>query len=340
LWPCLFETAALNHASAAELAIGFERAVVAERLPEMRAGYDKTRTAVGLLPATVISLCVLLGGCSSLSGHSSAPLDAPLKVVVGPVILESPLPKSTQIHSFSDDPSPEFEPVIVAQLVDELQTKAQQFLTEQLAHQSGLVVVPFDETRRMLADVAPAGTPLTAEQIDALASQSGADVVITGLIHDYGRVRWQYWVTGWMVHATIFTTVIGLATAWHPAAIGAYLAFDATTDFPLWYGGAQVFGWAFRPVRVHLDVVQMRNCRGVVWSEDELALKVPGKTLAEYPPEQQSKKEVQLEANLKRVMAEFAETIAPKLVLQPCLADGNPAKISTFSIWTFFDLLY
>lgn len=199
------------------------------------------------------------------------------------MVLERPLPQSTQIHSFADDPPPELEAVVVAQFVDEIQTNAQQFLTAALAHQSGLVVIPFDETCRIMADLAPAGTPLTAEQVDALAAQSGADVVIAGLIHDYGRVRWQYWVTGWGTHATVFTTAIGLATAWNPAAIGAYLAFDATTDFPLWYGGAQVFGWAFRPVRVHAEAVQMRNCHGVVWSEDELAVKVPGKTLAEYP---------------------------------------------------------
>src|SRR5437868_1801066 len=123
-------------------------------MPEMHVGYENTRNAVVMLPATVMSLCFILGGCSSLNGHTSAPLDPPLKVVVGPVILERPLPKSTQIHSFSDDPSPEFEPVILVQLVDELQTKAQLFLTEQLARQSGLVVVPFDETRRMLADLA------------------------------------------------------------------------------------------------------------------------------------------------------------------------------------------
>jgi hypothetical protein len=306
-------------------------------MPEM---YDNTRNAIGRLPATVMSLCVLLGGCSSLSGHASAPSDAPLKVVVGPVILESPLPKSTHIHSFSDDPSPEFEPVIIAQLVDELQIKAQQFLTEQLAHQRGLVVVPFDETRRMLADLAPAGTPLTAEQIDALASQSGTDVVITGLIHDYGQVRWQYWVTGLAIHATTELLLVGFASGWNPAIVVPFFFLDVATDVPIWYGGGYVFGWAFRPVRVHLEAVQIRNCRGVVWSEDELAIKVPGKMLAEYPPEEQSKKEIQLEANLKHVMAEFAETIAPKLVLQPYQADGNPATISSFSIWSVFDLLY
>jgi hypothetical protein len=158
-----------------ELAISFEGAMVAERMSEMHVKYDNPRNTVGILPA-MTSLCFLLGGCSSLSGTTSAPLDAPLKVVVGPVILEGPLPKSTQIYSFSVDPSSESEPVIMAQLVDELQTKAQQILTEQLTHQSGLVVIPFDETRRMLANLVPAGVLLTAEQVDALASQSGADV--------------------------------------------------------------------------------------------------------------------------------------------------------------------
>jgi hypothetical protein len=283
-----------------------------------------------------MSLWILLVGCSSVNGHSAVPL----RVVVGPVILESPLPKSTQIHSFDNDPPLELEAVIVAQVVDEIQTKAQKFLTEALAHQSELVVIPFDETRRMMADLAPAGTPLTAEQVDALAAVTGADVVLTGLIHDYGQVRWQYWVTGWVTHATIFTTVIGLATAWNPAAIGAYLAFDATTDFPLWYGGAEIFGWVFRPVRAHVEAVQIKNCRGLVWSEDELAMKVPGKTLSEYPPEQQSKKEIQLEANLQHVMGDIAETVGPKLTVQPCQIDGNPTKISTFSLWSVLDLLY
>ena len=184
----------------------------------MHVKYDNPRNTVGILPA-MVSLCFLLGGCSSLSGTTSAPLDAPLKVVVGPVILEGPLPQSTQIHSFSDDPSPEVEPVIMAQLVDELQTKAQQILTEQLTHQSGLVVVPFDETRRMLTDLVPAGVPLTAEQIDALASQSGADVVITGLIHDYGKVRWQYWASGLAIHATTELLIVGFASGWNPAIV-------------------------------------------------------------------------------------------------------------------------
>jgi hypothetical protein len=47
-------------------------------------------------------------------------------------------------------------------------------------------------------------------------------------------------------------------------------AIDAATDFPLWYGGAEIFGFAFRPVRVHLDAIQVRPCTGKIWSRDEL----------------------------------------------------------------------
>ena len=80
----------------------------------MHVGYDNTAIAGITLPAAVMSLGVFRWGCSSLSGHSSVPFDPPLKVVVGPVILETPLPKSTQIYSFSEDPSPEVEPLIMA----------------------------------------------------------------------------------------------------------------------------------------------------------------------------------------------------------------------------------
>jgi hypothetical protein len=222
-----------------------------------------------------------------------------------------------RVHRFIpfDDPSPEVDPLILAQLVDELQTKSQQFLTEQLALQSGLVVIPFEETRRRLADLAPTGAPLTAEQVDALASQSGADVVITGLIHDY--VRWQYWVTGLAIHATTELVLVGFARGWNPAIVVPFFFFDVATDMPIWYGGAYVFGWAFRPVRVGLEATQVRNCRGLVWNGEELAIHVPGKILAEYAAEERSKKEIQLEANLKWVMSvrrdHRAEAGAPTL---------------------------
>ncbi len=286
----------------------------------------------------MIALCGMLGGCITLGRPPASLTASPLKVVVGPVILEALITKSTQIHSFEEAPSPEIDPVLLAQMKEEIQIRAQRFLTEHLARHSGIMVVPFDETRRLLDDLAPAGAPLTEDQIRVLGHQTGADIVVTGLIHDYGAVRWQYWVTGWLLHVSAWTTAIGVATAWNPAAVGAFLAVDATTDFPIWYGGAEIAGWAFRPVRVHLDAFQLQPCEGPVWSDDALRVRVPGKALAEYSPEEQKRKEVQLEANLNRAMAELAETAGEKLVLRTCTEDGKPEKIRGFSLSSLFDL--
>lgn len=293
----------------------------------------------GLLCLGRITLCGALAGCGTLGGQPPSSTASSLKVVVGPVILEAPITKSTQIHSFKDAPPPEAEPGLLAELKGEIQIKAQRFLTDHLARQSGLLVVPFDETRRLLADLAPLGPPLSDDQLKALSKQSGADVVVTALIHDYAVVRWQYWVTGWLLHVSVATTVVGAATGWNPAVIGAYLAIDATTDFPLWYGGASVFGWTFRPVRVHLDATQITNCQGLTWTDEELAIKVPGETLAQYPPEDRGRKEIQLEANLSRAMADLAETAGRKLKVQPCDDEGRPAKISGFSVFSLLDYL-
>lgn len=292
----------------------------------------------GLLCIGRITLCGVLGGCSTLGGQPLSATPPPLKVVVGPVILEAPITKSTQIHSFDEEPSAENEPVLLAQLKEEIQITAQGFLTEHLARQSGLMVVSFDETRRLLADLAPAGAPLTEDQVRALGHQTGADIVITGLIHDYGAVRWQYWVTGLVVHSAVGLTILGVATAWNPVAIGAYFVYELP-DVAIWSGGAYVFGWAFRPVRVHLDAFQLKNCEGPVWTDDALRVRVPGKALAEYPVEKQKLKEVQLEVNLNRAMAELAETAGEKLALQACMEDGKPEKIRGFSFSSLFDLL-
>jgi len=54
---------------------------------------------------------------------------------------------------------------------------------------------------------------LTHAQVQSLGQQAGADHVVTGLIHDYGRVRWQYWVSGGLAYVAVATTIVGFATA-------------------------------------------------------------------------------------------------------------------------------
>jgi hypothetical protein len=283
-----------------------------------------------------ILTCVVTLGCATHPLERSGP---PLKIVVGPVTFEAPVTKSKQIYTFEDNPDSDVDRQLLPILIDDINVTTQRLFTDELAKHSGFRVIPFDETRRLLADITSAGTPLPDAQLQALGQQTGADLVVTGLIHDYGKVRWQYWITGWLIHMTVEVTIVGLATAWNPAAIGAFLAVDATTDFPLWYGGAEMFGFAFRPVRLHLRAFQVKPCPGEIWSRDELMVRVPGKRLAEYPEEQQHLKQVQLEANLKRAAEELTAEAADALETQPC-SDKNEAKpLPTFSWAAIFDLL-
>lgn len=69
------------------------------------------------------------------------------------------------------------------------------------------------------------------------------------------------------------------------------------------------------------------SCSGKIWSTDQVVVKVPGKTLTEYPAEERNRKEVQLEANLKRAMEDITENIADNLHIQPCTSDKRPQEI-------------
>jgi hypothetical protein len=247
--------------------------------------------------------------------------------------------KSKQIHTFEENPDADMDRQLLPVLIDEIEVTAQRLLTAELAKHPGVRVIPFDETRRLLADISPAHKPLTEAQIQTLGQQTGADQVVTGLIHDYGKVRWQYWVTGWLAHVAVATTIVGFATGWNPAAIGAYLAVDATTDLPLWWGGAEIFGFAFRPVRLHLDAIQVRPCPGEIWSRDELMVRVPGKRLEQYPEDQQHLKQVQLQANLERSVEDIAAEAAEVLEFRPCSEHNEAKPLSSFSWASMFDLL-
>ena len=289
---------------------------------------------------SIIALVLLLQGCGSVGQVPPDAPTAPLKVFVGPVFLEASVTKPSQVQSVEETLPPEQELAMLRPLIDTIESTAQRLLTDSLSKETRFLVVPFEEAHRLQADFTTSHTLPTDAQIRDLGRRAGADIVITGLIHDYGAVRWQYWVTGWLTHVSIATTIVGAATAWNPAAMGTYLVIDATTDFPLWWGGGSVFGWTFRPVRLHADATQMTNCEGLIWTKEELATKVPGKALEEYPEELRGKKEIQLEANLKRAAGAVAEAAGEKLALQACDEDGKPEEISSFSILSILDLLY
>lgn len=283
----------------------------------MRSTEPKIRCLWLGLVLVIIVLPLLTAGCSLLWSRSLPAPDPAMKVLVGPITMDATIKRSTQIHSFEDVPSPEVEPTLRAQLIQEVELHAQSLLTEQLARQEGFEVISFQDARRIQAQLGPLDMRLTKEQLLTLARQTGADVVLFGRIHDYGSLKWQHWVTGWISVASAHTTIVGALTAWNPIAMGGYLAYDLVTDLPLWYGGVYVLGWAFRPVHIELEAIQLAGCEVQSWDDQELVIR-SGKALAAHPPEQRRRKEVQLQVNLEQALQKAAEAAGRELRRQAC----------------------
>lgn len=117
----------------------------------------------------VFVLCALMPGCATPPRDHSA---SPLTIAVGPVTFEAPVTKSKQIYTFEENPEPEVDRQLLPVLIEDIEVTAQRLLTEELTKHSGIRVIPFDETRRLLADIAPARQPLNEAQIQALGQHT------------------------------------------------------------------------------------------------------------------------------------------------------------------------
>ena len=270
--------------------------------------------------SAIFVLVLVEGGCS-LWSRSLPPAEPPLKILVAPVTMEAPIKRSQQIYSFETPPSQETEPSIRAELIQVVEVKAQEVLTQYLAEQPGFTVVPFTEARGLIRNLHLSGLKLDDGQLQALGKEAGADILVSARIGAYGSVPWKYWLTGLATQNVAELIVLGLATGWNPIAIGVWFGTDVLLiDLPLWAGGAYIFGWAFRPVEIEVEAIQIDDCSGQIWKKTEFVNLVPGKTLTQYPPEERKKKEVQLAANLDHAMMNLAESAGKRLRKKPCPA--------------------
>lgn len=261
---------------------------------------------------------LILQGCAFLPGHTLPPPNPPLTVLVGPVTLDAPVTSPSDLYTFRERPFSETKHQLLAQLIEEVEVTGQRILTEQLARQPGFTVVPFADARRLHTNRQSTSRQLDAEALRSLGKEAQADIVIAAHIVDYGVVRWQYWVPGLLLSMLAETLIVGAATGFNPAFMAATAGSELLTDVPFWWGGAYIAGWALRPVQVQAEALRATGCEQHVWKEEALVILVPWKTLANYPPEERRRKEVQLEVNLTRALTEIAENAGYELRLTPC----------------------
>lgn len=275
---------------------------------------DFIRASLGLAV-----LLLLTGGCGRLWWGNVAPPASPITVLVAPIVLSAPVASTSDLYTFDEyPPSQELEPQLLAQLIDEVEQRAQRMFTEELSRRGSFRVLPFSEARRIQTEPNDGTKSLTEERLRLLGKQAGVDLVISGRILDYGKVQRRYWVTGFALSMLTETLTVGAIAGWNPLIMAATAGSELVTDLPFWWGGAYVAGWAFRPVRVEIEAVQPTECEGPVWSAQDLAVLVPGKTLDRYPTEDRRRKEMQLEANLAQVLSELADKADRELRLKSC----------------------
>ncbi len=129
---------------------------------------------------------VLMTGCSLLWSRPVGPPIPPIRLLVTEMRMEAPVTSPADLHSFGEPLSLEIKPVLLAQLIEEVEATAQRLFTEQLTQQPGFTVVPFAEARRIRANLDSMHHALEGIQLRTLAAEAGADIVLSGRILDYG----------------------------------------------------------------------------------------------------------------------------------------------------------
>ena len=236
-------------------------------------------------------------------------------VAILPFGFDLEITKLSAVKTVDETLPPEDEAKQVAETLREIQQEARWLLLSRLSAGQGFQFIPTDQTDALAGELQlNAGTLPTAEQLTEFRRRLGADLVITGSILDYGKIRWQWLVAGMFADISWETIAIGVATAWNPGIILGNVGYELLTSTPLWFGGGYLFGVAMRPVRVETRAFETVQGYPIWQAMDESAY--AWGALKMLPEEIRGKKEIQLLLNL----AEIIESLGDDLTKQGFIA--------------------
>ena len=236
-------------------------------------------------------------------------------VAILPFGFDLEITKLSAVKTVDETLPPEDEAKQVAETLREIQQEARWLLLSRLSAGQGFQFIPADQTDALAGELQlNAGTLPTAEQLTEFRRRLGADLVITGSILDYGKIRWQWLVVGMFADISWETIAIGVATAWNPGIILGNVGYELLTSTPLWFGGGYLFGVAMRPVRVETRAFETVQGYPIWQAMDESAY--AWGALKMLPEEIRGKKEIQLQLNL----AEIIESLGDDLTKQGFIA--------------------
>lgn len=282
-------------------------------------------------------LCILLtvavAGCSVFVSKSTSPLspgERP-RIAILPFGMGVEITRLSSVQTVTSLPTSEEEPKMVAAAVAGIKDKARRLLYYQLEVAQKTMLIPLEDVDHAVEGIGlTPGDLLTHDQIAALRMRLDCDLVVGGIVQDFGKVRWQWLAGGMLADMTWESVALGLATNWHPGAIFGNIGFELLTSTPVWFGGGYLFGVAFSPVRVDAWA-QDGVTGGERWSDEAVTLLI-WKRLEEVSEEDRKKKEVRLWLNLNEAMKDLGESLLGQELTRTALQEKRrPVKPEAMS---------
>lgn len=203
---------------------------------------------------------------------------------------------------------PEEEATQLAAALSQIQQEARWLLVSRLAAGQGFRIAPLEQTDIVAEELQlKPGTLPNAEESAVFRRRLGVDLVITGSILDYGKIRWQWLMAGMLTDMTAESIALGIATSWNPIGLGANVGLELLTSTPLWFGGGYLFGVAMRPVRVEARAFETINGYPIWQSMEESVY--AWSALKTFPEEVRDKKELQLKLNLAEIIESLGDSL-------------------------------
>ena len=267
----------------------------------------RTCVAVGIiaLSASLLASCVTFE-----PPHKSAvdDLEERPNVAILEFGFDIEITELSDVQTVDQTPPREEDAALLAHALRRIQQDARWLFVSRLATGSGFRFVPLEDADALATELElkPGQIP-KAEQLSEFSRRLGADLVVSGSILDYGKVRWQWLLTGMLVDMTVDNTIIGLATGWNPVALAASVGWDVLTSAPIWFGGGYIFGVAFRPVRIEARAFETLHGYPI-WQDMEEGV-YAWSALKTLPEEIRDRKEVQLQLNVAEIMESMGDSL-------------------------------
>ena len=246
----------------------------------------------------------LLSACAFTPLPKTLPSDHPPRLGIIGFKVTAPIHHLSSIAQMPKNLNSEQEPILLNEALRHVEDQATTFLEAALISEKTVepLVVPeglFGTWR---------GERPTPSQIDLLRKELGVDAILYGEIPWYGRTQLIYPILGESLDIAAESMALGLVTDWNPVAIFANVGFELLTSTPLWFGGYYLFDWALRPVTVEAWVISTADGRQI-WhkSVDRILSR---SILKSYPESERSKKEIQLEASLRKAIEALARSLS------------------------------